>query len=450
MKWTCALIVVGTLAPLAAVPADHTKVPGNLPLRFEENQGRDPKRAAKFIARGPGFFLSLAPAESWLVWGAARMHTRLIGANRNASMEPEQRLSGMANYFLGDREQWRTDVIGYARIKHRNVYDGIDLVFHGEQGRLEYDFVLAPKADPARIRLELTGQGGLQVDDNGDLVVSTSAGEIRWKRPDSYQDIGGRRVPVAGRFVVSDGRTVRFALGAYDTARTLIIDPTLSYSTYLGGSGNDFARGVGIDGSGNVYVAVGTTSPNLPVLSPFQNSYRGGGSDFLGGDAFVAKFSPSGTLLYITYLGGAADDVALALAVDSAGGAYITGFTVSYDFPVAGKPYQPQFGGSGGLSFTVFGDAFVAKLSPSGNQLIYSTYLGGSQDDIGTAIAIDGSGNAFVTGTTVSRNFPTTSGAYQTVLHGGNQEPLEPCCGGPFINAGDAFVAKLDPTGSTL
>jgi uncharacterized protein (TIGR03437 family) len=450
MKWTPALIVASTLAPIGAVPAVHTKVPGNLPLRFEENQGRDPKRAAKYIARGPGFLLSLAPAESWLVWGATHIHTRLIGANRNASMEPEQRLPGMANYFLGNPAQWRKDVVGYARMKHRNVYDGIDLVFHGEQGRLEYDFVLAPRADPARIRLELTGQDGLQVDDNGDLVISTSLGEIRWKRPESYQDIGGKRVPVAGRFVLSDGRTVRFAFGAYDTARTLIIDPTLSYSTYLGGSGNDFARGVGVDGSGNVYVAGGTTSPNLPVLSPFQASYRGGGSDFLGGDAFVAKFNPSGTLVYITYLGGAADDVAFALAVDSAGDAYITGFTVSYDFPITLGAYQPQFAGAGGLSFTVFGDAFIAKLSPSGNHLIYSTYLGGSQDDIGTAIAIDGSGNAFVTGTTVSRNFPTTSGAYQTVLHGGNQEPLEPCCGGPFINSGDAFVAKINPTGSTL
>ncbi len=450
MKWALLVVLGGTLAPLGAVPATRAKLLASLPLRFEENHGQDSRRAAKYVARGPGFLLGLAPSENWLTWGAARIHTRLIGANRNARMQPEQRLSGLANYFLGDRSHWRQDVAGYARIKHTGVYPGIDLVFHGEQGRLEYDFLVAPKANPARIRLEVTGQDDLKIDENGDLVISTSAGEVRWKRPESYQEVDGKRISVTGKFVISSGRIVSFAVGTYDSSKRLVIDPTLSYATYLGGGGNDFARGIGVDGSGNVYVSGGTTSPNLPVLSAFQSSYRGGGADFIGGDAYVAKFSPSGTLIYITYLGGAADDVAMGLAVDSAGDAYITGFTVSFDFPVAGTPFQSHFGGSGGLSFTVFGDAFVAKLSPAGNQLLYSTYLGGSQDDIGTAIAIDVSGNAYVTGSTISRNFPVTSGAYQTTLRGGNLNRLEPCCGGPFINAGDAFVVKLDPSGSSV
>src|SRR5579872_4692278 len=449
MKSACGWLLVGLVSTLDAAPHQPTNLMGKLPLRFEENwAGTDTQ--ARYIARGPNFLVSLAPAETWLRWKNERIRTRLIGASRDTRIEPEQKLPGSANYFLGNATEWRHDVRGYARVRYHEIYPGIDLIFHGEQGRLEYDFVVAPNVDPQCIQLELDGQRDLKIDAGGDLVVSTKVGDIRWKRPDLFQEIDGKRIPVTGRFVRIGKRSVGFAIGDYDARRELVIDPALSYSTFLGGNGNEFARGIGIDGAGNVYIAGGTTSPNLPVVSAVQTSYQGRSSDFLAGDAFVAKFSPSGQLVYLTYVGGTSDDVALSLAVDSAGNAYITGYTASRDFPTTTGAYQTRFGGSGGRSFTVFGDAFVAKLNPAGNRLLYSTYLGGNLDDIGTAIAIDSTGSAYVTGSTLSLNFPTTSGAYQTSLKGGDQEPVEPCCGGPWINGGDAFVVKLDPAGATL
>ena len=305
---------------------------------------------------------------------------------------------------------------------------------------------------PHVIRLEFRGQRELHVDENGDLVVSTGSDAIRWKHPEIYQEAGGARTPVQGRFVVAGRDAVGFEIGPYDRGRVLTIDPTfaLGYSTYLGGSKNEGARGIGVDGSGNIYLAGNTTSSNLAVTAgALQATFGGQTASYLGGDAFVAKFSPTGALIYLTYLGGSADDGASALAVDSAGNVYLTGQTTSTDFPVV-KPYQKTFGGFGGGSIIRTGDAFVAKLNPSGNQLIYSTYLGGTLDDEGTAIAIDSAGNAYVAGSTQSPDFPVTAGVYQGQLKGTGGEPIKPCCKLPSFNSGDAFVAKLDPTGSTL
>jgi hypothetical protein len=305
----------------SVIGAAGTEYLSRLPLRFEENQGR-------YIARTRNFSLGLTPAGNWLEYKNARVYTRLVGANPSTRLEPADRLPGLANYFLGSPAEWRSDVTGFGRIRYSQVYAGIDLVFHGEEHQLEYDFVVAPHADPRAIQLELSGQKSLRVEDSGDLVIDTEAGEIRWKKPEIYQDAGGARRSIDGRFHVDHSR-VTFEVAAYDSTRTLVIDPTLRYSTYLGGTGNDGGRGIGLDSAGNVYIVGNTTTANLPTVSADQANYGGMSANFMNGDAFVAKFSPAGALLYLTYLGGSGDDAATAVAVDPSGNAYVVGLTIS-------------------------------------------------------------------------------------------------------------------------
>jgi uncharacterized protein (TIGR03437 family) len=418
-----------------------------IPLVFERDHNQ-------FRAHGQGFVLNVSSTGNRLQWTnpetgkKTEVVTRLPGAK--STVEPFTRLPGETNYFLGNRANWRTGVEAWEGVRCREAYPGIDLVFHGDSASLEYDFVVKPSADPRQIRMELTGQKTLGIDAHGDLIVSTSAGEIRWKHPELYQDVEGQRRPVDGKFVLSGRNTVRFETGAYDASRELVIDPTLAYSTYLGGNGNDTARGVAVDASGNVYICGETTSTNLPILSAFQTTHAPQGSMTLG-DVFVAKFNSAGGLVYLTYLGGSGDDVGLSIAVDASGNAYIAGYTTSSNFPIAGSsPFQSTYGGSGGSTWYHTGDAFVTKLNPSGNGLVYSTYLGGSQDEMAQAITIDSSGDAYVAGATASLNFPTITGSYQTSLRGLGGEPIEPCCTGPFVDPGDAFVVEINPAGSKL
>ncbi|HYL37121.1 MAG TPA: SBBP repeat-containing protein [Bryobacteraceae bacterium] len=452
------LLLLGVFASAgASASTPRMALLGHLPLRFEEARGQKTHQKVRYIARGPNFVLSLAPDQSWLEWKdgprgrTAHVLTRLRNANSSARMQPEDRLPGAANYFLGSPAQWQTDVTGFGRVRYQDVYPGIDLIFHGEQGRLEYDFVLAPRADPSVIRLELSGHRTARVADDGDLVVSTDAGEIRWKRPEIYQTDGGVRQPVAGRFLLSAGSLVRFEIAQYDRKRPLVIDPVLKYSTYIGNKGNDAARGIAVDSAGNVYITGTTSSSDLNTVSAYQPNFGGGTAGPFTGDGFVAKFSSSGTLLYLTYLGGSLDEGVTAIAVDAAGNAYLTGATNSSDFPTV-NPFQANFAGFGG-SATRAGDAFVAKLSPTGNKLLYSTYLGGTLDDIGLAIAIDSAGNAYIGGATASPNFPLTPGGtpYQSKFGGAGGEPIRHQTDVvPLWEPGDAFVAKLDPTGSKL
>jgi len=427
-----------------------------LPFRFEANGGRDPHKGVFYTARGSNMNLSLGPDENWLTWTnrssrrKVDVHTRLVGANRAAQMVAEDLLPGAANYFVGEREQWRTDISGYLRVRSRQIYPGIDLVFHGDEGQLEYDFILQPGADPGLIRLELNGQRSLSIARNGDLVIATTAGDVRWKKPEVYQGNGAARVSVSGRYVLAGNRTVKFELDSYDHQRELIIDPTLAYATFLGGARNDLARGIALDGSGNVYIAGNTSSMNLPTTSAFQPNFGGASVAYdMYGDAFVAKFNSAGALVYLTYLGGSADDGAAAIAVDAAGNAYVTGATTSLNFPTM-NPYQAHFGGMGGLSAVHSGDAFVTKLNPAGNQLIYSTYLGGSLDDVGTAIAVDGAGNAYVAGATASPNFPTSASPYQGGLRGEGGQPINPDFDAPAWDPGDAFAVKLSASGQLV
>lgn len=244
-----------------------------LPFRFE-------KSGAQYIAHGPNYLLTLAADENRLAWSdpqggqTAHIRTRFLHARHGTRLEAMDALPGSVNYLVGKPLSWRTGVKGYGNIRYREIYPGIDLVFHGRQGCLEYDFILQPGANPAAIRMDLSGQDDAYVDANGDLVVMTRAGQIRWKRPQVYQESGGRRIPVAGQFTLTAKRIAAFTLGEYDRNLTLVIDPALSYLTYLGGAKNDVARAIAVDTSGNAYVAGISNSVDLPVLSAYQTSLR--------------------------------------------------------------------------------------------------------------------------------------------------------------------------------
>jgi hypothetical protein len=407
---------------------------GQLPLRFEVNAGQT-DAPVRFLARGPGYGLSLTPAEAVLSLhkpqpdGQAApspadvLRLRLLGANADPALAGLDELPTRSNYLLGnDPVHWHTNVANYGRVAYRAVYPGIDLVYYGNQNRLEYDFVVAPGADPAAIRLAFAGATGMDLDGQGNLVLHTAGGDVVEEAPVLYQDGAAGRQAVSGHYVLDGTGGLGFAVGSYDPSRPLVIDPILSYSTYLGGSDQDNANfGIAVDGAGNAYVVGLTGSADFPTADPAQPA--------LGGvrDAFVAKLNAAGSaLVYATYLGGSGDDGGLRIAVDGAGNAYVTGQTSSVNFPTV-NPLQPANGGG-------THDAFVAKLNAAGSALVYSTYLGGSGDDVGFGIAVNGAGNAYVTGYTISTNFPT-------------KNPLQPANGG---GAADAFLAKLSSTGSVL
>ena len=328
------------------------------------------------------------------------LHMKLVGANPAPRVVGLEKLPGKANYFIGnDSTKWRTNIPTYAKVKYENVYPGMDLVYYGNQRQLEYDFVVAPGTDPKIITLGFEGADKLEVDAQGDLVLYADGGEIRLHKPLVYQDIDGVRQAIAGSYVLFpqtpdprlqtlDARPqqVGFQVAAYDFNRPLIIDPVLSYSTYLGGSGGDSGSDIAVDFSGNAYVTGSTSSLNFPLMNPLQTTNRG------SNDVFVAKLNPTGTaLLYSTYLGGSSHDFGNSIAVDASNSAYVTGSTASNNFPTA-SPLQPAFAG-GAL---VVGDAFVAKLNATGDVLVYSTYLGGSGADGGNSIVVDASSNAYL------------------------------------------------------
>ena len=349
------------------------------------------------------------------------------GAAAHPTLIPQGQLPGAVSYLHGrDPRGWRTSLPTYARVAYRNVYPGTDLVYYGHAGQLEYDFVLAPGADPRALRLRLdTGASGtgpaLRLDRSGDLLISVPGGTLRQRAPVVYQGAGASRRPVAARYALLDAHTVGVRLGAYDHRAPLVVDPALSYSTYLGGSGDDYGYGIAVDRSGSAYVVGYTSSANFPVANAARGSF-GGGAD----DAFVAKLNPAGNgLVYSTYLGGSDDDFGLAIAVGPDGSAYITGSTSSGDFPTA-NALQGTLNGLGG-------NAFVTKLNPAGNGLVYSAYLGGGIFDVGQGIAVDTSGNAYVTGLTDSSDFPLVS-------------PLQ----SSFNGSTTAFVSKINAAGNGL
>jgi hypothetical protein len=442
----------GADAPAGAATrqAAHASGHAQLPLHFEINRGQSAPEVT-FAARGPGYGLFLTATDAVLVLSspasarAARSSDPLAtpaalastsppvsrhtvvrmtfpGANRAPVVSGAGELPGKASYFRGrDPHAWRTNIPTYAKVTYRDLYPGVDLVYYGHDQQLEYDLVVAPEGDPNRIALQFDGVDSLAIAADGDLVLRASGVELRQHKPVIYQEVGDSRQAVDGHYVLRDAYQVGVALGPYDQTKPLVIDPVLAFSSYLGGTRSDIGERLAVDLLGNTYLTGSTTSPDFPTTT---------GAPLTGDldDVFVTKVNPEGSaLVYSTYLGGTGHDRARDIAIDFAGQAYLTGFTDSADFPIA-NAVQPTPGG--------LGDAFVVKVSAGGDALVYSTYLGGSRFDTGAGLALDWRGNAYVTGTTASLNFPTVN-AFQPALAG-----IDPST--------DAFVTKVSPAGTAL
>ncbi len=419
--WSCAA-AVPLLAQAPPGPNGPAKAAAcvkwaEIPLSFEPNLGQE-SPDVRYLARGSSYSLYLGDAGILLSGtDESPLQMNLVGANRAARVSGESRQISTSNYITGnDPAKWRTSVPNYARARYSSVYPGIDLVYYGHDGNLEYDWIVEPSADPRRIRLRFDRADRLRIDEHGELVIAVGTTEYRQRKPVVYQEIDGQRIFVAGAWQLR-GRTAGFRIGAYDRTRPLVIDPVLYYSTYLGGTANDYAYAIAVDGAGNSYVTGGTASASFPTRNPLQGSLRG------SNDVFVTKLNANGSAkIYSTYLGSTGVDEGTGIAVDARGAVYVTGSAGFSDFPMK-NAIQATWGGSG--------DAFLAKLDPTGSALVYSTYLGGNAIDKGTAVAVDPAGNAYVVGITFSTNFPTVN-PYQAAK--GLQQ--------------DAFVAKINPSGS--
>jgi hypothetical protein len=421
-------------------------------LAFEKNQGQTDAQV-KYMARGSGYTLFLTSRDAVFsltsrsaAGGAAErdasrlrlkssarrnaekiqtavVRMQLVGGNSQAKVSAGGELPGKSNYFIGnDRNKWRTGVMQYARVSYRDVYPGVNLAFHGAQRQVEFDFVVAPGANPAPISFRFSGDGGLKTDEADNLVVSSAAGDVLLHKPVAYQEKNGVRQLVDARFSLMADNRVAFELGDYDRSRELVIDPSVSYaySTYLGGSleddGNAIAFDVDSNGAANhAYVTGSTLSLNFPV----QGTNAGPTG---GGDVFVTELSADGTtLIYSTLIGGSASDIANGIAVDSTGEAFVAGGTASSDFPTTSGAYQTVLP-------TAAQNAFILKLNKTTGTLAYSTYLGGSGDDTALGMELDGSGNVYVAGKTTSADFPSKN-ALQTTVAGGFVATLTPAGG---------------------
>lgn len=419
---------------------------GHLPLSFEANSGQSDDRAS-FISRGPGYTLYLTPNEALLALHKTTGRTSptdlrhdqstppadivrmtLLGGNPQAPAMALNPLRGTVNYFIGnDPTRWRQAIPLYARANFAHVYPGVDLTYHGTQGQLEYDFSVAPGTDSRVITLTFDGVRQTRIDPSGELVLCTADGDVRFHAPRAYQPHDGQQQEVASRYVMTGQNRVGFLVADYDRHQLLVIDPVLVYSTYLGGNSGyygDYANGIAVDAADNAYIIGGTESANFPTTNAFQSA--NGGTSIT---AFITKLGPGGSnLVYSTYLGGSIRDCGNGIAVDAAGNAYVSGWTLSTNFPTK-NAFQPAIGG--------VTNAFVAKLGPGGSNLIYSSFLGGDGsylNDWANAIAINAAGNAFVAGSTSSTNFPTRN-AFQATLRS------------PVSNV---FVTKVGPDGSNL
>jgi uncharacterized protein (TIGR03437 family) len=431
--------------PWGVFAAPTTTSLTHLPLGFERNEGQFDQHI-QFICRMPGLGLYLSAEEMVLALEVrerspgsrpagripadppelATASLRLEGASHRLQPEGLDPLPGVANYLIGDRSQWHTGVTRYERVRYRDVYPGIDLVYHGGGQGLEYDFALAPGADLRRISWAYHGFDDLRVNEVGDLVLSLAGREIMERRPAAYQMIRGKQVSVHIAYQIDrDRMRVTFLAAPYDRKYPLLIDPVLQYGAFFGGSGFDGANSIAVDGAGNAYITGVTTSLDLPrVGTAFQPTYRG------AYDGFVAKLNAAGNgLLYVTYLGSSGNDQGLSVAVDSSGIAYVCGVAGGVDFPTKGLlnvDNVPPNKYSGGM------DVFVAALNSAGSDLVFSVLLGGSGDDDPTALVLDSNSNIYVAGYTNSTSFTgVNTGSPQPQNHGGL----------------DAIVFKLSKTG---
>jgi hypothetical protein len=444
------LIALGVFAQI-------TPFGGDTPLFFEANRGQA-GNPAQFLARGRDSQFLISPTEAQIVLrkaeGLATVRMQFMGANPQAQIRGEAELPGKINYLTGnDPARWQTGVATFARVHVAEIYPGIGLVYYGNQQQLEYDFEIAPGANPDAIRIHFDGVDAITLNAQGGLVLTLGGGEIRQLKPVFCQMVNGVRREISGGYRLVDGHTISFVVGSYDHSLPLVIDPLLYYSTYFGGNAGEIAwavKLVKLDTNGYVYIAGQTfssqVSNNVPLATPgaFQTSYNGGK---LAGDAFVAKFDNfAKNLIYFTYLGGSGDAAAYALAVDGAGDAYVAGYTVSTNFPVTNAiPGGANIGGTFNKYANAYlADAFVAELDPGGSNLIYSTYLGGAGADDAFGIALDSSNNAYVTGFTYSTDFPvTTNSAFQ------NQIGVTNWAYQAYYNA-NAFVAEIGAGGKNL
>jgi hypothetical protein len=465
---------------LAASASASSNLIANLPLHFEAAPDG-------YLARTPGYWLHAGRGEARIGVAGDVLRFRFAGgAGRSPQgLEPT---GGFSHYLRGrDPRNWKVRQRHYAKVRYSQIYPGVDVVFYGNARQLEYDVVLAPGADPRMVRLTMQGARKLRLTAAGDLVAETARGELLLKAPVAYQVRQGGRTEVTSHFLLHK-HEIGFEIGTYDTSLPLVIDPVISFATYLGGNAADTVTAMTLDSSNNIYLTGYTASPNFPVTgNAFRSVYEGGGRD-----VFIAKMSATGNqLLFATYLGGDLDETPVGIVVDSLGNVTIAGNTQSADYPIAGVPLQMagsgiflsriSADGSQLLASTFLGgdentgigvasalardpsgnlviagytnaanfpvttgayqkekkqdsDAFVARISPALNSLLFSTFLGGDGVDQAYAVTTDTQGNIFVTGQTSSQNFPSSSGAFMSPNRGNT----------------DAFVAKLNPGGTAL
>ncbi len=424
-------------APHATAVANY----GKLPLRFEENRGQADSPVG-FLTHGSGYGLYFTKHAAILALHGQDITKQpdiiRIQFNGSDGVTPRGRapLPGIVNYLQGsDPSSWKTGIPTYAEVNYPSVFPGIDLVYYGNEQQLEYDFRIAPHAQTANIRLQFKGARHLALDAKGNLVIEAHNGSVAFHKPVFYQTKGRQRREVSGSFILLAHNTVGFHVGAYDHTRTLVIDPTLLYSTYIGGTYQDSVTAMAVDASGNAYLTGSTTTgsnttADFPVTAGAYNTT--GDSGYYAAVAFVSKLNASGTaLLYSTYLGPAAKTA--AIAIDTAGDAYITGTTTSASYPTTASAYQKSSKASGGNA-----TGFLTKLNPTGTALVFSTFLGGSSSDSPSAIALNSAGDIYVAGSAFSSNFPTTAGAYQTTNKAA-----------PYYGWNN-FITEFNPTASAL
>ena len=461
-------IILAFPSVFAAPPSNLQQQPaeayGQLPLSFEANQGQTDPRV-RFLVHGRGYTLFLTGDEAVINLTStakisaplpsqspdagqspAILHMHLAGATQTTSPAGLDRLPGISNYFTGSNPQnWHTDIPTYSRIRYANAYPGIDLVYHGNQGQLEFDFVVQPGANPNQIVLDVSSSDStqtaavshsLRIDSQGDLVISANDREIRFHKPLLYQQAatGGQKKIVDGSFLLTNDHTIGFQISSYDHSRPLVIDPVLAYSTLLGGSNSSSGAAIALDEDGYAYVVGSTASTDFPVTS---GAYQTTPPPPIQVDSliFVTKLNKNGSaLVYSTFLG---NGFGTGIALDAQKNAYITGVSYGAGFPTTPHAFQPSINGGS--------DVVVAKLSASGSDLLYGTYLGGSSDEFNSfaSVAVDVHGNAYITGNTSSPDFPVTPHAFQTTYIGAGDNSFG---GVPQ----DAFVTKLNPTGTAL
>lgn len=443
-----------------------------LPLSFESNKGQIDKQV-DFISRGNGYNLFLKATEAVLTLNSGNscadkdrtnnserrapidklkdliskskskskstdvdvnvkstvLKMQIVGADANAQVSGVDQLAVQSNYFIGnDQKHWRTNVASYSKVKYQNIYAGIDMVYYGNQRELEYDFIVRPGSDLNKIKLHFDGAKSLQLADNGDLIIKIDNGYLRKQKPLIYQEIDGHRELVTGNYIINKDKEIGFHAADYDITRPLIIDPVLSYSTYLGGNNDDFSRAIALDAQGNTYIVGNTNSINFPgnndpsanandPIDPRRNPHL-----------FITKMNAEGNaLVYATYIDGGNEESGYSVAVDAQGNAYVVGVTTSEKFPVV-NAIQPKLGGES--------DGFILKVNAEGSSLLYSTYLGGKSFDAALALALDNQGNAYVGSIGISSDFP--------ISHIIDNRPSNNIFSNAFVTKFDSDGKKMD------